>query len=129
MHDVVITAARRTPIGKFLGAFAETPATELGVAAVRAVLSDAGVDVGHVDELIFGHARQAGCGPNPARQVSHCAGLPDTVPAYTVNKACGSSLKALLLGAQAIRQGDADCIVVGRHGEHVARSIPAGSRP
>jgi len=113
MHDVVITAARRTPIGKFLGAFADTPATELGATAVRAVLGDADVEGVRVDELIFGHARQAGCGPNPARQVSHRAGLPDTVPAYTVNKACGSSLKALLLGAQAIRQGDASCIVVG----------------
>jgi len=113
MHDVVITAARRTPIGKFLGAFADTPAPELGAAAVQSVLRDAAVDAARVDELIFGHARQAGCGPNPARQVSHAAGLPDSVPAYTVNKACGSSLKALLLGAQAIRQGDAQCIVVG----------------
>jgi acetyl-CoA C-acetyltransferase len=113
MHDVVITAARRTPIGKFLGAFAEVPATQLGAEAVRAVLHDAALHPGDVDELIFGHARQAGCGPNPARQVAHVAGLPETLPAFTVNKACGSGLKALLLGAQAIRQGELRVVVAG----------------
>jgi acetyl-CoA C-acetyltransferase len=113
MHTVVVTAARRTPIGRFLGAFAETPAPLLGAAAVRAALADAGVAPGAVDELVFGHARSAGCGPNPARQVVRAAGLPDAVPAYTINKACGSGLKALALGADAIRAGAATTVVVG----------------
>ena len=113
MNSVVITAARRTPIGRFLGAFSETPAPQLGAAAVRAALSDARVATDGVDEVIFGHARAAGCGPNPARQVVRAAGLPDTVPAFAVNKACGSGLKAIALGAQAIRCGDATTVVVG----------------
>ena len=113
MNQVVITAARRTPIGRFLGSFADTPATQLGETAVRAALESARLTADAVDELIFGHARSAGCGPNPARQVSYRAGLPDTVPAFAVNKACGSGLKALMLGAQAIRLGDATTIVVG----------------
>lgn len=113
MREVVITAARRTPIGKFLGAFAEMSAPQLGTEAVRAVLQDAALDPGDVDELIFGHARQAGCGPNPARQVAHAAGLAETLPAFTVNKACGSGLKALLLGAQAIRHGESRVVIAG----------------
>jgi acetyl-CoA C-acetyltransferase len=113
MNSVVITAARRTPIGRFLGAFAATPAPQLGAAAVRAALADAGVAAEAVDELVFGHARGAGCGPNPARQVVRAAGLPDAVPAFAVNKACGSGLKALVLGAQAIRLGEATTVVVG----------------
>lgn len=113
MLDVVVTAARRTPIGKFLGSLTEVPVTRLGAVAVRAVLQDAGISAEQVDELIFGHARQAGAGPNPARQVVREAGLPDEVPAYTVNKACGSGLKAVLLAAQAIRQGEARIVVAG----------------
>ena len=113
MHQVVIAAARRTPIGRFLGAFSDVPAPRLGAAAASAALDAAGVAAEEVDELIFGHARQAGCGPNPARQVAHLAGLPDRTPAYTVNKACGSGMKSLLLGAQSIRLGEARCVLVG----------------
>jgi acetyl-CoA C-acetyltransferase len=113
MNSVVVTAARRTPIGRFLGAFAETPAPVLGAVAVRAALADAGVDAAAVDDVVFGHARGAGCGPNPARQVVRGAGLPDTAPAVTINKACGSGLEALVLGAQAIRLGEATTVVVG----------------
>ena len=113
MTEVVIAAARRTPIGRFLGAFSDITAPQLGAAACRAALADAGVHVEHVDELIFGHARLAGTGPNPARQVAHAAGLPAAVPAFTVNKACGSGLKALMLGAQAIRSGEARVALVG----------------
>jgi len=113
MHQVVVTSARRTPIGRFLGAFAAVPAPELGAVASRAALEAAGLDPGDVDEVLFGHARQAGCGPNPARQVTRLAGLPDRVPASTVNMACGSGLRALALGAQAIRLGEARVVLVG----------------
>jgi acetyl-CoA C-acetyltransferase len=113
MPEVVITAARRTPIGKFLGALADVPATDLGTHAVRAVLADAGTHPDQIDEVILGHARQAGCGPNPARQVAHAAGLPHRVPAYTINKACGSGLKSVVLAAQAIRVGEAQIVVAG----------------
>ena len=107
MSEVVIAAARRTPIGRFLGGFAETPAPDLGAGVVRAALADAHVQPERVDELIFGQARLAGCGPNPARQVGRGAGLPDAVPSFTINKACGSGLKALVLAAQSIRLGEA----------------------
>jgi acetyl-CoA C-acetyltransferase len=113
MLDVVVTAARRTPIGNFLGALAEVPVTSLGAVAVRAVMRDAQLSPDQVDEVIFGHARQAGAGPNPARQVVREAGLPDEIPAYTVNKACGSGLKAVLLGAQAIQLGESRIVVAG----------------
>ncbi|MFQ5601107.1 MAG: thiolase family protein [Candidatus Krumholzibacteriia bacterium] len=113
MSEVVITAARRTPIGRFLGGFAEVPATVLGTSAVGAALADAGLAPEEVDELIYGHARMAGCGPNPARQVAHAAGIPHSVPSYTVNKACGSGLKSVILGAQAIRLGEARVVVAG----------------
>ncbi len=113
MHEVVITAARRTPIGKFMGSLAEVPATALGAAAVRAAVADTGLGPDQFDELVFGHARQAGTGPNPARQVSRAAGLPDATPAFTVNKACGSGLKAVLLAAQTIRLGEARIVVAG----------------
>ena len=113
MFEAVIAAARRTPIGKFLGGFAEVPVPALGAAAVRAALQDAHLSPDAVDAVVFGHARQAGAGPNPARQVGRASGLPDTVPAYTVNQACGSGLKAVILGAQAIRLGEARVVVAG----------------
>jgi len=96
-----------------MGAFLETPAPVLGAAAVRAALAAARVDPTQVDEVVFGHARLAGTGPNPARQVVRGAGLPDSVPAFTVNKACGSGLKALVLAAQSIRLGEARVVVAG----------------
>jgi acetyl-CoA C-acetyltransferase len=113
-RPVVIVAARRTPIGRFLGAFADVPAVDLGVAAARAALDAAGIDPGEVEETVAGHGRQAGNGPNPGRQVSVRAGVPETVPAYTVNKACGSSAKALTLAAGSIILGELDvALVVG----------------
>ena len=113
MRQVVVTAARRTPIGKFMGAFLDAPAPVLGATAVRAALASARVDPAQVDEVVFGHARLAGTGPNPARQVVRGAGLPDAVPAFTVNKACGSGLKAIVLAAQSIRLGEARVVVAG----------------
>ena len=113
-RSVVVVSARRTPIGKFMGAFAEVPAVDLGVTAARAALDDAGLDPGEIQETVAGHGRQAGNGPNPGRQVSVRAGVPETVPAYTVNKACGSSTKALTLAAGSIILGDIDvALVVG----------------
>jgi acetyl-CoA C-acetyltransferase len=113
-RPVVIVAARRTPIGRFLGAFADVPAIDLGIAAARAALDAAGLDPGEVDETVAGHGRQAGNGPNPARQVSVRTGVPETVPAYTVNKACGSGAKALTLAAGSIILGELDvALVVG----------------
>src|SRR6266540_6652444 len=107
-RSVVIVSARRTPIAKFMGAFAEVPAVDLGICAARAALDDAGLDPGDVQETVAGHGRQAGNGPNPARQVSVRAGVPDSVPAYTVNKACGSGMKALALAAGSIILGEID---------------------
>jgi acetyl-CoA C-acetyltransferase len=113
-RPVVVVGARRTPMGRFGGAFADVPAVDLGVAAARAALDAAGLDPGEVDETVAGHGRQAGNGPNPARQVSVRAGVPETVPAYTVNKACGSGAKALTLAAGAIVLGEIDvALVVG----------------
>jgi acetyl-CoA C-acetyltransferase len=113
-RPVVVVAAKRTPMGRFMGAFADVPAVDLGVAAARAALDAAGVDPGEVDETVAGHGRQAGNGPNPGRQVSIRAGVPDTVPAYTVNKACGSSAKALTLAAGSIILDELDvALVVG----------------
>ncbi|PWT88976.1 MAG: acetyl-CoA C-acyltransferase [Acidobacteria bacterium] len=112
-REVFVVHAKRTPIGKFGGSFKDVPAVDLGIAATQAVLKEAGVKPEEVEEVIFGHARLAGNGPNPARQVGYRAGIPETVAAYTVNKACGSGLKAIILGAQAIQLGQADCILVG----------------
>lgn len=113
MHDVVIVAATRTAIGSFQGSLALTPAVELGAAVLRQLLEQSKLDPAIVDEVIMGHVLTAGAGQNPARQAALKAGLPVTVPAMTLNKVCGSGLKALHLGAQAIRCGDADVIIAG----------------
>lgn len=113
MKSVVIASAMRTPIGKFHGQFKDISAAELGAAASRAALDAAGLKPEAVDEVIFANARQAGNGPNIARQVLHRAGIPHSVPAFTVNKACASSLKAVTLAYQAIVLGDADVVVAG----------------
>src|SRR5512132_4423405 len=113
MRPVYVLSAARTPIGKFGGSFASSSAADLGVAAAKAALERSGLPPAAVDETIFGHARQAGGGPNTARQVSHRAGVPDSVPAYTVNKACASSLKAITLGALSIAAGENDVVLVG----------------
>jgi acetyl-CoA C-acetyltransferase len=111
-RSVVVVAAKRTPMGRFLGAFSEVPAVELGITAARAAMDAAGIDPGEVEETVAGHGRQAGNGPNPGRQVSVRAGVPETVPAYTVNKACGSSSKALTLAAGSIILGEIDVALV-----------------
>ncbi|HYY79569.1 MAG TPA: beta-ketoacyl synthase N-terminal-like domain-containing protein, partial [Actinomycetes bacterium] len=113
-RPVVIVAAKRTPMGRFMGAFADVPAVDLGVAAAVAALEAAGLSPAEVQETVAGHGRQAGNGPNPGRQVSVRAGVPESVPAYTVNKACGSSSKALTLAAGSIVLGEIDvALVVG----------------
>ncbi len=113
MRDVVIVAATRTPIGAFHGAFGSLTAVELGTAVVKRLLADSGVEPAQVDEFIFGQVLTAGCGQNPARQTALAAGLPVTVPALTINKVCGSGLKAVHQGIQAIRCGDADIVIAG----------------
>ncbi|MEP6801458.1 MAG: thiolase family protein [Acidobacteriota bacterium] len=113
MRPVFVLSAVRTPIGKFGGAFASLSAADLGVAAATAALDRSGLPRAAVSETVFGHARQAGGGPNTARQVSHRAGVPDSVPAYTVNKACGSSLKALTLSALSIAAGENEVVLAG----------------
>src|SRR5438105_5973835 len=113
MPDVLILSAARTPIGKYLGSLAELTAPQLGAAALAEVLKRARVPADRIDEVIMGHVVQAGVGQNPARQAALKAGLPDTIAAYTVNKVCGSGLKAVMLAAQAIKAGDADLILAG----------------
>ncbi|WBG61763.1 acetyl-CoA C-acetyltransferase [Pseudomonas citronellolis] len=113
MQDVVIVAATRTAIGAFQGSLANIPAHELGAIVIRELLQRSGVKPEQVDEVILGQVLTAGSGQNPARQAAIAAGLPHAVPALTLNKVCGSGLKALHLAAQAIRCGDAEVIVAG----------------
>jgi acetyl-CoA C-acetyltransferase len=112
-REVVIVGAARTPIGSFLGSLAAVTAPRLGAAAIRAALERAGVAPGDVDEVIMGNVLQAGVGQAPARQAAHHAGIPEKVPAWTLNKVCGSGLKAVISGAQAIALGDAEVVVAG----------------
>ncbi|AZD01556.1 MULTISPECIES: acetyl-CoA C-acetyltransferase [Pseudomonas] len=113
MQDVVIVAATRTAVGSFQGSLATIPAVDLGAAVIRQLLAQTGLDGAQVDEVIMGQVLTAGAGQNPARQAAIKAGLPHAVPALTLNKVCGSGLKALHLGAQAIRCGDAEVIIAG----------------
>ena len=113
MERAVIVEGARTPIGRFLGSFAETLAVDLGTAAVREALRRANVEPSAVDQTIIGHARQAGNGPNTGRQVSVRAGIPQEVAAYNVNMACGSGMKAIQLAAQQIALGEAEVVVAG----------------
>ncbi|MDD2055431.1 acetyl-CoA C-acetyltransferase [Pseudomonas putida] len=113
MQDVVIVAATRTAIGSFQGSLASIPAPQLGAAVIRRLLEQTGLAGEQVDEVILGQVLTAGSGQNPARQAAILAGLPHAVPAMTLNKVCGSGLKALHLGAQAIRCGDAQVIIAG----------------
>jgi acetyl-CoA C-acetyltransferase len=113
VREVVILSATRTPIGKFGGAFRDVHPAELGAVAVRAAIARARVDPTIVDEVVIGHGRQAGSGPNPGRQVAHRAGLPPTVPAQTINMACASGLQAVVSGARAIALGEADVVLAG----------------
>jgi acetyl-CoA C-acetyltransferase len=113
MTDVVITAAKRTPVGSFLGSFANTPAHELGRVAISSALAEAGIDPGEVSEVILGQVLTAGQGQNPARQAAIAAGIAQETPAYGVNQVCGSGLRAVGLAAQAIANGDAHIMVAG----------------
>ncbi|TFB36868.1 acetyl-CoA C-acetyltransferase [Pseudomonas sp. F01002] len=113
MNEVVIVAATRTAIGSFQGALSAIPATELGAAVIRRLLEETGLDGSQIDEVILGQVLTAGSGQNPARQTAIKAGLPHTTPALTLNKVCGSGLKAVQLAVQAIRCGDAELIIAG----------------
>ncbi|HEY0621448.1 acetyl-CoA C-acetyltransferase [Sphingomonas sp.] len=113
MTEVVITAAKRTPVGSFLGAFAATPAHELGRIAIEAALAQAGVKGEEVSEVILGQVLTAAQGQNPARQASMAAGVPKEVPAWGLNQVCGSGLRAVALAAQAVQTGDATIVVAG----------------
>jgi acetyl-CoA C-acetyltransferase len=113
MQDVVIVAATRTAVGSFQGSLATISAVDLGAAVIRQLLAQTGLDGAQVDEVIMGQVLTAGAGQNPARQAAIKAGLPFAVPAMTLNKVCGSGLKALHLGTQAIRCGDAEVIIAG----------------
>jgi acetyl-CoA C-acetyltransferase len=109
----VILSACRTPIGKYLGAISSLPATRLGSIAIAEAVRRAGIDPALIDDVIMGHVVQGGAGQAPARQAMIHAGLPGTIPALTINKVCGSGLKAVMLAAQSIKAGDAQCVVAG----------------
>ena len=109
----VILSACRTPIGKYLGGLAPLPVPTLGALVIREAVRRAGVEPGAVEEVIMGNVLQGGVGQAPARQAAIHAGLPGTIPALTINKVCGSGLKAVMLAAQAIRAGDEQCVVAG----------------
>src|SRR5688572_32499402 len=113
MTDIVITAAKRTPVGAFLGAFATIPAHELGRVAIEAALAQSGVATEDVSEVILGQVLTAAQGQNPARQAAMAAGIPREVPAWGVNQVCGSGLRTVALAAQAIRTDDASIVVAG----------------
>jgi len=112
-QDIVLAAPVRTPIGRFGGVLAPLTAADLGTAAAKAALERAALDPGRVDQVIFGHARQAGGGPNTARQIAYRAGVPVDRPAYTVNQACGSGLQAVISAARAILLGEAQVVLAG----------------
>ena len=113
MNNVYIVSGVRTPIGKFGGSLASQTAADMGVVAAKAAIERAGIQPQQLEETIFGNARQAGGGPNPARQVSIKSGVPQEVPAYTVNKACASGIKSIALGFQEIAIGNLDCVLAG----------------
>jgi acetyl-CoA C-acetyltransferase len=134
MEDIVIVGAARTPIGKFGGTLAKTPAAELGALVIRRVLERARVSPEQVSEVIFGQVLTAGVGQNPARQAAIKAGLPHMIPSMTINKVCGSGLKAAMLGAQSIANGDSDIVVAGGqesmsqapHCQHLRNGVKMG---
>jgi acetyl-CoA C-acetyltransferase len=113
LQGVYILSAVRTPIGKFGGSLASLTAADMGVVAAKAAIERAGIQLGQVEETIFGNARQAGGGPNPARQISIRSDVPQEVPAFTVNKACASGLKSIALAYQSIAMGDSSCVLAG----------------
>src|SRR5262245_13325759 len=111
--DVVILGAARTPIGKYGGSFRDLHPAELGAVAARAAIARAGLTPADIDEVLIGHGRQAGSGPNPGRQVGHRTGIPHPAPAPTINKACASGLQAIVSGAQSILLGESDIVLAG----------------
>jgi len=113
VREVVILSAARTPIGKYGGSLRDVHPAELGAVAARAAIERAGLKAADIDEVVIGHARQAGSGPNPARQVGHRAGVPNEAPAQTINKACASGLQAIVSGAQAIMLGESEVVLAG----------------
>ncbi len=113
MRDVVIIAAKRTAIGGFQGSLANQPATTLGSIVIRDLLTESGITEQDIDQVIMGQVLTAGCGQNPARQAALHAGLPVTIQAMTINKVCGSGLKAVHLGMQAIQNGEAEIVIAG----------------
>ena len=113
MEDIVIVSAARTPVGSFNGAFATTPAHELGKVAVQAAMERAGLEPGQVDEVILGQILAAGEGQNPARQAARAAGIPDEKTAFGINQLCGSGLRAVALAAQQVRTGESQVVVAG----------------
>src|ERR1700680_567934 len=113
LQAVYILSAVRTPSGKFGGSLASLTAPDLGVVAAKAAIERGGIQPEQVEETIFGNARQAGGGPNPARQISIRSAVPKEVPAYTVNKACASGLKSIALAYQEITTGNLDCVLAG----------------
>ena len=128
-QDIVIVAAARTPIGKFGGTLSKTPASELGAIVIQELLRRSGLQPDQINEVILGQVLTAGVGQNPARQAVIKAGLPVTVPAMTINQVCGSGLKAVMLAAQAIRDGDSDIIIAGgQESMSLAPHVLPGSR-
>jgi acetyl-CoA C-acetyltransferase len=113
LPEVVIVGAARTPIGRYGGSLRSIHPAELGAVAARAAIERAGITADRIEEVLIGHGRQAGSGPNPARQVGRRAGVPDTVPAQTINKACASGMQTIASGAQAIMLGEADTVLAG----------------
>jgi len=127
--DIVIVSAARTAVGKFSGSLAKVPASQLGATVIAEVLKRAKLSAEQVNEVIMGQVLQAGAGQNPARQASIKGGLPNTVPAMTINKLCGSGLKAVALAAQAIRDGDSEIVIAGgQENMSLAPHILPGSR-
>src|SRR2546429_4249102 len=129
MTDIVIAGAVRTAIGKFGGSLAKPPAPELGATAIRALLARARLKPEQISEVILGQVLTAASGQNPARQASIKAGLPTSIPAMTINKVCGSGLKAVMLAAQAVQCGDADIVIAGgQENMSAAPHVLPGSR-
>ena len=129
MEDIVIVGAARSAIGKFGGTLAKTPASDLGAHVMRKLLARSGVKPEQVSEVILGQVLAAGVGQNPARQAAIKAGLPDMIPAMTVNKVCGSGLKAVMLAAQSVANGDSDLVVAGgQENMSIAPHLLNGSR-
>jgi acetyl-CoA C-acetyltransferase len=129
MTEIVIVAASRTAVGKFGGTLSKTPASELGAVVIQDLLKRTGLTGDQISEVILGQVLTAGCGQNPARQAVVKAGLPQGVPAFTINKVCGSGLKAVMLAAQSIRDGDSDIVIAGgQESMSLAPHVLPGSR-